>query len=139
MGEKKKNQVNNAILLLNDKNLKVCICQTLPTSRFLGEKNVLLYKLIGTCSLDLYFHEFNFLMWSTFKDQEIHCISSSCGEESACSAGDTGDAGSIPGSGRSPGRRNGNPVRYSCLENPVDRGGWRATTHGVAESRTSLK
>ena len=42
-----------------------------------------------------------------------------------------GDAGSIPGSGRSPGERNGNPLQYSCLENPTDRGAWRAIVHGV--------
>ena len=46
-------------------------------------------------------------------------------------AGDTGDVHSIPGSGRSPGGGNGNPVQYSCLENPRDRGVWRATVHGV--------
>ena len=49
-----------------------------------------------------------------------------------------GDAGSISGSGRSPGEGNGNPLQYSCLENPTDRGAWRATIHGVAESQTRL-
>ena len=43
------------------------------------------------------------------------------------------DAGSIPGSRRSPGEGNGNPLQYSCLENPMDRGAWRATVHGVEE------
>ena len=43
-----------------------------------------------------------------------------------------GDLGFIPGSGRSPGEGNGNPLWYSCLENPVDRGNWQATFHGVA-------
>jgi len=47
------------------------------------------------------------------------------------SPGDTGDTGSIPGSGRSPGVRNGNPLQYSCLENPIDRRNWWATVHGV--------
>ena len=46
-------------------------------------------------------------------------------------AGDAGDLGPIPGLGRSPGRRNGNPLQYSCLENPTDRGAWWATVHGV--------
>ena len=55
------------------------------------------------------------------------------GKESACNAGDTGDTGSIPGSRRSPGGGNGNPLQYSCLENPMDRGAWRATVHGVSE------
>ena len=45
---------------------------------------------------------------------------------------------SIPGSGRSPGEGNGNPLQYSCLENPMDRGAWWATVHGVAKSRTQL-
>ena len=54
---------------------------------------------------------------------------SSVGKESACSAG---DSGSIPGSGRSPGEGNGNPLQYSCLENPMDRGAWWAMVHGVA-------
>ena len=44
-----------------------------------------------------------------------------------------GDAGSIPGSGRCPGEGNGNPLQYSCLGNPMDRGAWEATVHGVAK------
>ena len=57
------------------------------------------------------------------------------GKESAYSAG---DPGLIPGSGRSPGEGNGNPLQYSCLENPVDGGAWRATVHGVSKNRTRL-
>ena len=48
----------------------------------------------------------------------------------------TGDLGSMPGSGRSPGERNNKPLKCSCLGNPVDRGAWRAAGHGVAKSRT---
>ena len=44
-----------------------------------------------------------------------------------------GDVGSLPTLGRSPGEGNGNPLQYSCLDNPMDRGAWRATVHGVAE------
>ena len=51
-------------------------------------------------------------------------------KESACNAGDTGDMGLIPGLGRSPRGGNGNPLQYSCLENPMDRGTWWATVHG---------
>ena len=51
---------------------------------------------------------------------------------------DVGDLGSIPGLGRSPGRQNGNPLQYSCQENPMDRGAWWATVHGVAKSQTWL-
>ena len=59
----------------------------------------------------------------------------SVGKESASNAG---DPGSIPGSGRSPGERNGNPPQYSCLENPMDRGAWGATVHGVTRIRHDL-
>ena len=52
------------------------------------------------------------------------------------SAGDIRDEGSIPGSGRCPGVGNGNPLQYSCLENPMDRGAWRATVHEVAKLGT---
>ena len=54
------------------------------------------------------------------------------------SACNSGEVGSIPGSGRSPGEGKGNPLQYSCLENPMDRGAWWATVHGVAKSRTRL-
>ena len=57
------------------------------------------------------------------------------GKESAC---DAEDLGSIHGSGRSPGEGNANPLQYSCLGNPMDRGAWRATGHGVAKSWTQL-
>ena len=56
-------------------------------------------------------------------------------KESACNAG---DPGSIPGLGRSPGEGHGNPLQYSCLENPMDGGAWWATIHEVAESQTRL-
>ena len=52
------------------------------------------------------------------------------GNESACNAG---DMGLIPGSGRSPGEGNGNPLQYSCLENPMDRGPWQARVHGFGK------
>ena len=60
---------------------------------------------------------------------------SSEGKESACNAGDTGDEGSIPGSGRSPGGGNSNPLQYSRLENPMDRGAWQAKVHGSQRVR----
>ena len=58
------------------------------------------------------------------------------GKESACSAG---DLGSVSGSGRFPGEGHSNPLQYSRLENPMDRGAWRATVQGVAESQTRLR
>ena len=57
------------------------------------------------------------------------------GKASACNAR---DPGSIPGLGRSPGERNGNPLQYSCLENSMDRRAWWATVHGVTKSQTGL-
>ena len=61
------------------------------------------------------------------------------GKESACNAGVPGDGGSIPASGRSPGGGNGNPLKRSCLENPMDREAWWATVHGVTKSWIQLK
>ena len=55
----------------------------------------------------------------------------SMGKESTCHAGDIGDVASIPGLGRSPGEGTGNPLQYSCLGNPMNRGSWWATVHGV--------
>ena len=60
------------------------------------------------------------------------------GSEVKASAGNAGDPGSIPGSGRSPGEGNGNPLQYSCLENPMNGGAWWATVHGVTKSRPRL-
>ena len=57
-------------------------------------------------------------------------------KESTCNAG---DLGSIPGLGRSSGGGHGNPLQYSCLENPMDRGAWQATVHRVTKSQTQLK
>ena len=69
-------------------------------------------------------------IWA-YDSESLPC--SSNGKESAC---DAGDPGSVPGSGRSPGERSGNSLQYSCMENPKNRGTWRATVHGVTESQT---
>ena len=58
-------------------------------------------------------------------------------KESTCNAGDTGDLGSVPGLGRSPGVGNGNLLKLSCLENSMDRGAWQITVHGVAKSQSN--
>uniref|UniRef100_A0AC11CS53 Glutathione S-transferase zeta 1 n=1 Tax=Ovis aries TaxID=9940 RepID=A0AC11CS53_SHEEP len=60
------------------------------------------------------------------------------GKNPPANAGDVRNLGSIPGSGRSPGEGHGNPLQYSCLEDPADRGAWWAAVHGVAKSRTRL-
>jgi len=56
----------------------------------------------------------------------------------SASVGDSGDVGSIPGSGRSPGEGNGNPLQYSCLRNLMGRGAWQATVHRVTKSQIQM-
>ena len=60
------------------------------------------------------------------------------GSDGKASVYNAGDPGSIPGSGRSSGEGNGNPLQYYCLENPMDRGAWYATVHGVPKGWTRL-
>ena len=64
------------------------------------------------------------------------CRMAQLGKNLPAKAGDAKDSSSISGSGRSPGEENGNPLQYSCLENPTDRGAWPATVHGVTKSWT---
>ena len=78
-------------------------------------------------------HNFHILIWSSVRPQDFP--GGSDGKESAYNVG---DLGSIPGSGRSPGGGHGNLLQYSCLENPMDRGVWKATDHGFAKSQTQL-
>ena len=63
---------------------------------------------------------------------------SASGKESTCKVRDTGYTATVLGWGRSPEGGRGNPLPYSCLENPMDRGAWRATVQRVAKSRTQL-
>ena len=63
----------------------------------------------------------------------------SVSKESSCNTNNTGDGGSIPGLGRFPGGGDGNPLQYSCLKNPMDRGARPATVHGIAKSQTPLR
>ena len=72
-------------------------------------------------------------LWS--RDRSFKRPHSSAGRESACKAG---DPGSIPGLGGSPGEGNGNPLQYSCLQNPMDKGVSQATVHGVTRVRHDL-
>ena len=65
------------------------------------------------------------------------CIGFPGGADIKESAGSAGVPGLIPGLGRSPGEGNGNPLQYSCLKKPEDRGAWKASVHGVAESETT--
>ena len=83
---------------------------TAEFSKFAGILSAALSQLQGTSTKDTGFPR------------------SSVSKESACNAG---DLGSISGLGRSPGEGNGNPLKYSCLENPMDKGAWQATVYGV--------
>ena len=67
---------------------------------------------------------------------DIYAVGFPGGSEDKVSACNAGDLGSIPGLGRSPGGGNGNPLQYSCLKNPMDRGAWQATVPGMAKSQT---
>ena len=74
------------------------------------------------------------LLWTSLASQAALVV-----ENTSASARNIRDAGSIPGSGRSPREGYGNPLQYSCLENPMDRGAWQAIVRSVAKSRTWLK
>ena len=63
------------------------------------------------------------------REQKRHSVK----RDSPANAGDTGDMDCIPGSGRSPGGGNCNPLQYFCLGNPIDRGAWQATVHGITK------
>ena len=105
-----------------------------PTPVFLpgeahGQRSLAGYSPPGRKELDtteqLHFHFL--LVWTSPVAQTVKRLAYNAGQR-----------GSIPGLGRSSGEGNGKPFQYSCLENPVDRGAWWATVHGVAKSRTRL-
>ena len=79
------------------------------------------------------------ILWSEVRQRQISndivYMGFPCSSVSKESAGSTGDQGSIPWLGRSPGEGNGDPLQYPCLENLMDRGAWWATVHGVTKSR----
>ena len=84
------------------------------------------------CTLSCFSHVWFFSILWTVACQAVKNL--------PANAGNVRDVGSIPGSGRSPGGGHGkNTLQYSCVENPMDRGAWRATVHGIAKSRTRLK
>ena len=99
-------------------------CHTLITSSF---------RFLNNCWNSITFT--SILLARELSKAQLAFPGSSEVKASACNAG---DLGSILGLGRSPGEGNGNPLQYSCLENPMDRGAWWATVHGVAKSQTRL-
>ena len=82
-----------------------------------------------------FFHLSSFQRFKSFPNLLWDFLGSSAGKESTCNAG---DLGLIPGLGRSPGGGHGNPLQYSCLENPKDRGAWLATVYVVTKNWTRL-
>ena len=92
-------------------------------------------KKISKFTEDLTIPPTNYAIYRTLSQPTSFTVNSA-GKESACNAG---DPCSIPGSGRCPEGGRGNSPQYSCLENPMDRGAWRATVHGVTKSWTRMK
>ena len=76
--------------------------------------------------------------WIGLTEKYIYIYFYPCGSAGKASAHNVGDPGSLPGSGRSPGEGNGNPLQYSCLENSMEGVAWQATVHGVPKSQTQL-
>ena len=93
-------------------------------------------KFISTIFLDSRFCMYN--IWYLFFSFWLTSLWASLVVQRLKSACNAGDLGLIPGLGRSPGEGNGNPLQYSCLENPMGGGAWWDTVHGVAKSRTRL-
>ena len=94
-----------------------------------------MFSPVNMKHLHLLLFFWSFLFNLTIADLTIIFPGGSEGKASACNAG---DLGSIPGLGRSPGEGSGNPLQYSCLENPMDREACWATVHAIAKSRTQL-
>ena len=115
--EHRRNRTRNPILMWL---AFVCVCVSVCVS--VEEMEEMIKKVTAYISCQIYAMK-GFPRWLS-------------GKESTCQAG---DSGSLPGSGRSPGEGNGNPLQNACLENPMDRGAWWATVHGVAKSRTQFR
>ena len=94
----------------------------------MGQKQPLQEVMLG--KLDIYMQKSEI---RTLPNATLGFPGGSLSKESACNAGDLSP---IPGLGRSPGEGHGNPLQYSCLENPMNRGAWQAAVHGVAKSQT---
>ena len=79
-----------------------------------------------------------YFLYSEIEPESLALEMQDCSSDGKASVCNAGDLGSIPGSGRSFGEGNGNPLQYSYLEKSMDRGAWQATVHGVAKSQTRL-
>ena len=101
----------------------------------IGSQRVTHWSDLAHIHLHIYVYLYKIWTWLQCSNGLPRWLS---GKESTCPWGDTRDTVSIPGLGRSPRGGNGNPLQYSCLENPTDRGAWRATAHGVTESQTQV-
>ena len=114
-----------------------CFSETEFLNKMNNNKKLLLVSSRGS-QKDWYLNIVEFSKLGIFIYKQFCWTYIKNGSEVKASARNAGDLGLIPGSGRSPGEGNGNPLQYSCLENSMDRGAWRATVYGVAKSRTRL-
>ena len=104
----------------------ICVCVCVCTHKYMCMLTYFYTYVLRACSM---------LVWSWIW-VEWGFPGGCSGKEPACQFRRLRDKGSIPGSGRSPGEGHGNPLQYSCLENPMDRGSWWAAVHGVVKNRT---
>ena len=117
----------------------------------LGHFNIYIWKALGSFAVEKLCTDHSFFLFPSlplplllpfsflsFKQMLKQILGFPRGSEVKVSACNAGDLGSICRSGRSPGEGNGNPLQYSCLENPMDGGAWWVTVHGVAKSWTRL-
>ena len=98
------------------------------------EKNGVRYIFLKS----VFFFPIIYDIWQDIANVNGGFLDGSAVKNSPADAGDAGDVGLIPGSGRSSGIGNGNPLQYSCLGNPMNRGAWWTTVHGVTMSQTQL-
>ena len=116
--------------------------KTKPTAHSLTRWTPQSYELLKHISPCVWQHHCYWGFGNCFHFSQPHILASQVVvmlKNPLASAGDAGDMSSICRSGRSPGKGNGNPLQYSCLENPMDRAAWRATVQRVAKSQTQLK
>ena len=111
------------------------MCQVLSTVYLILSIKILLAGFLLLSNIYYFCYCFPF---TCTRGKILSFPSGARGKEPACQCRRLTEVGSIPGWGRSPGGANGNPLQYSCLENPMDRGAWWATVCGVAKSRTGL-
>ena len=118
----------SSVLLLSSSN-RITLCTVRGLLSWSHKRHLFLVSQYGKMTSSCLFFSFYYI------GDHVTSLVAQTVKASACKAG---DPGSIPGLGRSSGEGNGNPLQYSCLENPMDGGAWQDTIRGVAKSRTQL-